>query len=93
MNWKAKTMSQSKQSEQVTSSWSNHATQILQGKTISHVEYQTSTDKLSFYWTKRAPQIVFTDGSRILPVADVELNEAGAFLVEEKKQTKVIPSL
>ncbi len=86
-------MSQPNPSERVTDFWSNHTTQLLKGKTISHVEYQTSTEKLSFYWTNRAPIIVFTDGSRLLPVADEELNEAGAFLLEEKKQTKVIPSI
>lgn len=86
-------MSQPEQSEQVTSFWASNATEILQGKTISHVEYQTSTEKLAFYWLKCAPVIVFTDGSRLLPVADEELNEAGAFLLEEKKQTKVIPSV
>lgn len=86
-------MSQPKQSEQVASSWSNHATQILQGKTISHVEYQTSTDKLSFYWTKRAPIVVFTDGSRLLPVADEELNEAGAMMLTSEEKTQIIPSI
>lgn len=86
-------MSQPKQSEQVTNFWANHTTQLLKGKTISHVEYQTSTEKLSFYWTKRVPIIVFTDGSRLLPVADEELNEAGAMILTSEEKTQIIPSI
>ena len=71
----------------------HNATQMLQGKVVSHVEYQTPEERQNFDWSKRAPIIVFTDGSRLLPVADDEMNEAGTFLIEEKKQTKMIPSV
>ncbi len=71
----------------------HNATQILQGKTRSHVEYQTTEETQEFDWSKRAPVIVFTDGSRLLPVADDEMNEAGALMLTSKQQTQIIPTI
>ena len=72
----------------------HNATQILQGKTVLRVEYQTSEERQEFDWSKRAPVIVFTDGTRIVPVADDELNEAGAMiLISGQEKTQIIPSI
>jgi hypothetical protein len=63
----------------------HNATQMLQGKVLSHVEYQTPEETQDFDWTKRAPVIVFTDGSRLLPIADDEMNEAGAMMLTSER--------
>lgn len=70
-----------------------NATQILQGKTILRVEYQTPEERQKLGWSKRAPTIVFTDGSRLLPVADEELNEAGAMILTSEEERQIIPSI
>ncbi len=72
----------------------HNATQILQGKTVLRVEYQTPEERQDFGWSKRALIVVFTDGSRLLPVADDELNEAGAMiLVSGQEKPQIIPSI
>lgn len=71
----------------------HNATQILQGKTVLRVEYQTPEERQKFDWSKRAPIIVFTDGSRLLPVADEEMNEAGAMILTSEEKTQIIPSI
>ena len=71
----------------------HNATQMLQGKTISHVRYQTPYERQDFDWSKCAPVIVFTDGSRILPVADEELNEAGAMILVGEEEMQIISSI
>ncbi len=70
----------------------HNATQILQGKTVLRVEYQTPEERQDFDWSKRAPVIVFTD--RLLPVADDEMNEAGALMLTSgQEKTQIIPTI
>lgn len=82
-----------KQIKSPSSFWTQEATQVLQGKVVSHIEYLSAKEKLNFDWSKSAPIIVFTDGTRLMPVVDEELNEAGSFYFCRNNQGQVIPSI
>ncbi|MDZ4877757.1 MAG: hypothetical protein CLLPBCKN_007192 [Chroococcidiopsis cubana SAG 39.79] len=81
------------QTDKLSQTWAKTATQALQGKTISHVTYQYPEQKDELGWTTSAPVIVFEDGTQLIPIADEEMNEAGAFCIIEESIENIIPPI
>ncbi|URD53778.1 hypothetical protein [Chroococcidiopsis sp. CCNUC1] len=81
------------QTNKLLQTWAETATFALQGKTISHVTYQYPEQRDERGWTTSAPVIVFEDGTQLIPIADEEMNEAGAFCIIEESIDNIIPPI
>ncbi len=57
----------------------------LEGKTIASVRWLNDADMKALMWYKRPVQIMFTDGSFIIPQMDDEGNDGGALYFQDEK--------
>lgn len=69
--------------------WNEKAADLLEGKTISKVEYMSKEEASERGFSFRPVKLVLDDGTILVPQSDDEGNDGGAVRIEREAHTKL----
>lgn len=74
--------------------WQEKAIEVLQGKTIKHVQYLSQKEAEDNGWHKRGIQMLLDDGTRLTILMDDEANDMGVIdYYRDENFCGILPSL
>jgi hypothetical protein len=73
--------------------WNARAIRILKGKTIVQVRYLTAEECENNMWYKRGLVLILSDGTKVIPACDDEMNDTGTLHYVKDGEWDCLPSL